>query len=49
MSAALRRLGAWMLALADRLERRAAESLPDSDALGERIFELRSRIHAGYY
>ena len=53
MSAALRRLGAWLVALADRLEAGAVrvgrhDGWPDV-RVQERLCELRNRIHAGYY
>lgn len=53
MSAALRRLGALLFALADRLEARALQvgrhdGWPDV-RVQERLVDLRSRIHAGYY
>ena len=53
MSAALRRLATALLALADRLEACAVrvgrhEGWQDV-RLQERLFDLRSRIHAGYY
>ena len=53
MSAMLRRVGALLLALADRLEAGAVrvgrhEGWQDV-RLQERLFDLRSRIHAGYY
>ena len=53
MSAALRRLGALLLALADRLEACAVrvgrhEGWPDV-RVQERLSDLRTRIHTGYY
>jgi hypothetical protein len=49
----LRRLGTWLLALAERLDQRALQCATDDpwhDALAQRrVFELRTRIHAGYY
>lgn len=49
MSALLRRLGAWLLQCADRLERPEAEPLFDATAPQERLFHLRTRILCGYY
>ena len=53
MSAALRWLGAWLLALAGRLDERAVQAsrYPGGADLRaqERLFELRARIHCGYY
>jgi len=53
MSAALRRLGALLLALADRLQAgplrvERHEGWPDV-RVQERLCDLRMRIHAGYY
>jgi len=53
VSAALRRLGTLLMALADRLDAgplrvRRHEGWPDV-RVQERLFDLRSRIHAGYY
>jgi hypothetical protein len=53
VSALLRGLGGWLLALAERLDRRAQRAAvdePRSDLHAQRrIFELRTRIHSGYY
>jgi hypothetical protein len=52
MSPWLRRLGALLLAWADRLEAvrpDETEPWPDVQPLHERIFQLRTRIHCGYY
>jgi hypothetical protein len=52
MSVLLRRLGAWLLRAADRLECSRCheiESLVDASASRARIFHLRTRIHCGYY
>ena len=49
MSALLRRVGCVLLQLADRLEApRVPDAWPAHDAT-RRIFELRTRIHCGYY
>jgi len=53
VSALLRRFGGWLLALAERLEQRASEGGTDDPwhdlHAQRRVFELRTRIHAGYY
>jgi hypothetical protein len=53
MSALLRGLGGWLLALAEDLERRGHQGAGDDrwhDGQAQsRVFELRTRIHAGYY
>jgi hypothetical protein len=53
VSACLRHVGAWLLRLASRIERGAVQpgTHPDSPDLRvqERLFELRTRIHTGYY
>ena len=50
---ALRWIGSAMLAAAERLEQRALDSAedpwPDLLPPHERVFELRTRIHVGYY
>ena len=53
MSEWLRRFSRWLLAVAERIDHqartRAAEG-PWHDANAHRrVFELRTRIHAGYY
>ena len=53
MSAVLRGCGGWLLALAERLEQRARDPSADErwhDLHAQRrVFELRTRIHCGYY
>ena len=53
MSAALRALATWLLALADRLDPCAVRVGRHDEwqdvRVQERLFDLRSRIHAGYY
>ena len=53
MSALLRRFGGWLLALAERFERQARQSAAEDPRhevhAQSRVFELRTRIHAGYY
>jgi hypothetical protein len=52
VTAALRRLGALLIHFADRLEQRALRETSEEWHDGRaqrRVFELRTRIHSGYY
>jgi hypothetical protein len=50
---ALRWIGSWIVNAADRLDQRAIDNAeepwPELLPPHERVFELRNRIHNGYY